>query len=124
MNKIDRLKEIDIENFVWFIYIGIIFLSWYANSKEKKFILYDDLKSRDQYREIMIFIFIVLCIIYYYFMKSGYEDYLELKCFNWDKRKTLRYASFIGSLLVFISGIIFLVIIFLDQDIDTEIAFN
>lgn len=124
MNKIDRLKEIDIENFVWVIYIGIIFLSWYANSKEKKFILYDDLKSRDQYREIMIFIFIVLCIIYYYFMKSGYEDYLELKCFNWDKRKTLRYASFIGSLLVFISGIIFLVIIFLDQDIDTEIAFN
>lgn len=33
--KIERLKDIKVENIVWFIYIGIIFLSFYANSKEK-----------------------------------------------------------------------------------------
>ncbi len=34
-DKSERLREINIENYVWIIYIGIIFLSWYANSKEK-----------------------------------------------------------------------------------------
>ena len=38
--------------------------------------------------------------------------------------KTLTYASFIASLLVLISGILFLTIIILDEDIDVEIAFN
>lgn len=33
--KIERLKDIKIENNVWLIYIGIILLSFYANSKEK-----------------------------------------------------------------------------------------
>lgn len=34
-DKLDRLEDIKIENFIWVIYIGIIILSWYANSKEK-----------------------------------------------------------------------------------------
>ena len=45
-NKLDRLEDIKIENLVWIIYIGIIILSYYANSKEKKFILYGDEKSK------------------------------------------------------------------------------
>lgn len=34
-NKLDRLEDIKIENFVWIIYLVIIALSYYANSKEK-----------------------------------------------------------------------------------------
>lgn len=34
--KLDRLQDIRIENYIWVIYIIIIFISWYANSKEKK----------------------------------------------------------------------------------------
>lgn len=34
-DKLDKLKDIKIENFIWIIYIGIIILSWYANSKKK-----------------------------------------------------------------------------------------
>ena len=34
-DKLDRLREIKIENLVWIIYIGIIILSWYANSKKQ-----------------------------------------------------------------------------------------
>ena len=30
----ERLKEINIENFIWIIYIGVILLSWYSNSLE------------------------------------------------------------------------------------------
>lgn len=34
-DRIDRLNDIRIENFIWIIYIGIILLSWYSNYKEK-----------------------------------------------------------------------------------------
>ena len=56
--KLERLKDIKTENFIWIIYIGIILLSWYANSKEKKAILYDDEVSRKEYQKLMILILI------------------------------------------------------------------
>ncbi len=120
----DRLKEIEIENFVWIIYIGIIFLSYFANNLEKNFIIYNDENSKKEYQKIMIFIFSVLLIIYYYFAKESYIDILELNNNDTNKKRTLTYASFIGSFLILISGIIFLGIVIIDKDIETEIAFN
>ncbi len=120
----DRLKDIEIENFVWIIYIGIIILSFYANEKEKKFILYDDEKSKKEYQNLMILIFSILLIIYYYFAKESYIDIKKLNNSDTEKKKILTYASFIGSLLILISGIIFLGIAITDDNIDTEIAFN
>ena len=58
-NKLDRLEDIKKENIVWIIYIGIIILSYYANSKEKKYILYNDEKSKKEYQNLMIIIFLV-----------------------------------------------------------------
>lgn len=122
--KLDRLKDIKTENIIWVIYIGIILLSWYANSKEKKAILYDDKKSREEYQRLIICIFSILVVIYYYFVKSSYESVQELNSCDTLKKKRLTEASFIGSVLVFISGLIFLGIAILDEDIDVEIAFN
>ncbi len=65
-NRLDRLKDIQIENLVWVIYIGIIVLSWYANSKEKKYLLYKDLLSKKEYQNLLILIFTILVIIYFY----------------------------------------------------------
>lgn len=123
-DKLDRLNDIKTENFIWVIYIGIILLSWYANSKEKKFILYNDNKSKKEYQYLLILIFSILLIIYLYFTKDSYDDVKELSNYDSQKKKNLTYASFIGSLLITISGIIFLIIAITDNDIDTEIAFN
>jgi uncharacterized membrane protein len=73
--KNERLKDIKTENLIWVIYIGIIILSWYANSKEKHFILYEDNKSKKEYQKLMILIFTILVIAYYYFAKDSLEDY-------------------------------------------------
>lgn len=125
MNDInDRLKDIKIENYVWIIYIGIIILSYYANNKEKQFLLYNDEKAKKQYQNILILIFAILIPIYYYFTKESYLDIQELKYFDSKKKKILTKSSFIGSLLILISGIIFLIIAILDDEINTEIAFN
>lgn len=123
-DKLDRLEDIKIENFIWVIYIGIIILSWYANSKEKKFILYNDEKSKEEYQGLLILIFSILLFVYYYFTKDSYGDLKKLNYYDTDKKKILTYASFTGSLLILISGVIFLIIAITDDNIDTEIAFN
>ena len=123
-DRLDRLEDIKIENFIWVIYIGIIILSWYANSKEKKFILYNDEKSRQEYQGLLILIFSILLFVYYYFTKDSYSDLKKLNYYDTDKKKILTYASFTGSLLILISGVIFLIIAITDDNIDTEIAFN
>lgn len=125
MNEdLSRLKDIKIENYIWIIYVGIIVLSWYANSKEKDFIINKNENSKKEYQALMILIFTILLFIYYYFTIDSYDDVKELTPLDSKKKIILRYASFVGSFLILISGIIFLIIAILDDNIDTEIAFN
>lgn len=123
-DRISKLEDIKIENFVWIIYIGIIFLSWYANSREKKYLLYNDEESRREYQSILILIFSILIVVYYYFAKSSYDDYMNSVDSVDNRKKNLLLASFIGSFLVLISGVIFLSIAIMDENIDVELAFN
>ena len=123
-DKLKRLEDIKIENIVWIIYIGIIILSWYANSKEKKYLLYNDLISKKEYQNLLILIFTILVIIYFYFAKSGYEDILNLTSYDSPKKQMLTKFAFIGSFLILVSGIIYLVLAILDDEIEIELAFN
>ena len=123
-DKLKRLEDIKIENIVWIIYIGIIILSWYANSKEKKYLLYNDLLSKKEYQNLLILIFTILVIIYFYFAKSGYEDILNLTSYDSPKKQMLTKFAFIGSFLILVSGIIYLILAILDDEIDIELAFN
>ena len=123
-DRLDKLNDIKIENYILVIYIFIIILSWYANSKEKNFLINQDEKSRKEYQNLLILIFTILVIIYYYFAKSSYDDIKKLKLNDTNKKKLLTYMSFLGSFLVLISGIIFLTIAINDENLDVEIAFN
>jgi len=119
-----RLNELKIEDFIWVIYIGIIFLSWFSNSLERKYFLNNDLESKEKYRKIITFIFIVLVIVYSYFLKESVDDLMNLKPDDSDNKKLLVFLSFLASLLIAISGVIFLFISFADEDLDVELAFN
>lgn len=123
-DRLDKLKDIEIENKIWIIYIGIIILSWYANSKEKTFLLYNDEKTKKEYQNLLILIFSILVIIYYYFAKDSYDKIININEFDSNKKKYLLYLSFIASFLILISGIIFLNIAIQDDQIDVELAFN
>ena len=120
----DKLKELNIEDFIWVIYIGIILLSWYSNSLERKYYINNDNISKEEYRKIIIFIFSILIIVYLYFLKSSYDDVKNIKTIDSNKKKELLYLSFIASLLIAISGIIFLYIAINDEDLNVELAFN
>ena len=119
-----RLKQLNTEDFIWFIYIGIIILSLYANTFERKYFINNDIKSKEKYRKLTILIFTILIIVYTYFLKDSYQDAKSLKQYDTKRKKSLTYFSLLGSFLIAISGAIFLVIAILDTNIVIEIAFN
>ncbi|MBE6159789.1 MAG: hypothetical protein E7157_01940 [Lactobacillales bacterium] len=124
-NELNRkLEQIKIEDFIWIIYIGIIALSFYSNSLEEKYYLFNDNISKEKYRKIMIFIFSILIIVYLYFVKDSLDDYKNLKENDSLKKKKLVTLSLIGSLLIALSGVIFLYIAYQDEELDVELAFN
>ena len=120
----EKLKEIRIENFIWVVYIGIIIFSFYSNSLEKKYYIFNDKNAKEKYRYTLIIIFSILLVVYYYFFKSSYDDYNSLKPYDSKEKKELVTLSFLASLFIFISGIIFLYVAYKDQNIDVELAFN
>lgn len=120
----EKLKEIKTENYIWIIYIGIIIFSFYSNSLEKKYYLYNDQIAKKEYRNTLIIIFSVLLIVYYYFLKSSLDDYNKLNENDSKEKKELVTLSLLASLFIFISGLIFLYVAYKDQNIDVELAFN
>ncbi len=120
----EKINDINIENHIWIIYIVIIFASWYSNSLERKYFLNNDIKCKEKYRNIIIKIFTILLIVYLYFFCSAMADVNKLKPTDNLKKRKLTELSAIGSLCIVVSGIIFLYIAYMDQDIDVEIAFN
>lgn len=119
-----KLEEIKIEDYIWIIYIGIIFFSWYANSLERDFFINKNEISKDKYRNVMIVIFSVLVIVYFYFFKDSWDSFKNIYKIKNKKTKDLITLSFIASLLILISGIIFLYVAFKDENLDVELAFN
>ena len=119
-----KLKQLKTEDFICVIYIVIIFMSWYSNHLERKYFIYNDLQSKEKYRKMLILIFSILIVIYLYFLKDSYDDFKNIKPYDSDKKKNLSFLSFMGSLLIAISGFIFLYIAIMDEEIDIELAFN
>ena len=120
----NKLKELSIEDFIWLIYIGIIFMSWFANSLERDYYVNNNNLSKDKYRTIMIIIFSILLVVYFYFFSDSLEDINNLKPTDSPKKKQLISLSFIASTLILISGIIFLYIAIDDEELNVELAFN
>ena len=120
----EKLKELDKEDFIWLIYVGIIFASWYSNIFERKYFIWNDIKAKEKYRKITIGIFAVLIVIYTYFLNDAKKTVEKLNIYDSNQKKELTKLAFIGSLLILISGFIFFYIALKDENIDVEIAFN
>ena len=120
----DKLSQINIEDFIWLIYLGIIILSYISNHFERDYYLNNNLRSKDNYQKLLTIIFSILIVVYLYFLKDSVTSLMRLKQTDSPKKKKLVYLSFIGSLLIAISGFIFLYISYVDDNLDVELAFN
>ena len=88
----EKLKELKIEDFIWFVYIGIIILSWYSNSLERKYFIFNDQISKEKYRKIIMIIFSILVIVYFYFLSDSYKSLKSLNQFDSKKKQDLVYS--------------------------------
>lgn len=113
----ERMKEIDLEDYIFIIYYIIITLSIYANKIEREYLITKDIEFREKYRHLLYIIFGTATVIYLYYAISSYQ---ELK----NNNKFLFELSFVASFLILISGIIYLYIIYQDKEINVELAFN
>ena len=109
---------------IWIIYIGIIIISYYSNNLERNYFLNKNIKIKEKYKKIMILIFSILILVYFYFLNDSYNGIKNLQLSDNKEKVDLTYLSFIASLLIFISGIIFLYIAVKDEDLNVELAFN
>lgn len=122
-NKEEILRTIEIENYIWIIYLVIIFLSFIANKEEVNYFINNDMQSKNNYRKLIIIIFSIALGIYYYFFISGYETYKKLSPYDTESKKFFETINFIANILILISGVIFLIIAIFDEELETEIAF-
>ncbi len=120
----NRIKQIEAENLVWIVYFFLIGLCLYANTFEKNYFETGNNDSKETYRNLTIIIFVIAIIVYIYFFIDGYESVKNMNPYTNKRTKDLNNLSFIGSTLILISGIIFLYIAVVDENLDVELAFN
>lgn len=118
-----RLKQINIENNIWLIYLIIIGLSFYSNKLEKNYFINKNIISKETYRKINTIIFIVLILVYSYFEEDAINSFFKNQN-KTSKQKEYDTLILIASTTILISGFIFLYIILDDKNLDAEIAFN
>ena len=122
MNNTNRLQQIEFENKIWIIYLIIIGLSYWSNYYEKDYFINNNLNSKNNYKTLNTFIFTMLVLIYAYFEKDALNSF-----FNKNKSNIVHNYDtliLIATTLVLISGIIFLYVVLVDNNLDEEIAFN
>ena len=123
-NKEEIIKQIDIENFIWIIYLGIIFLCFISNDFEKQYYETNNSDAKESYRLLNIIIFSIVFLVYIYYFLGSYNSVINLKDTDSGNAKLFNTLNFVASLLVVIAGGIFLYIAVSDDDLTTEIAFS
>ncbi len=125
MNQKDKiLKTIQIENYVWILYLILIGLSFYANYEEEKYFKYDDLRAKEKYRCLNIIIFSIALLVYLYFFYDNYKTVMERDINTSCSKAFYDDLNLLASTLILIAGAIFLYIAISDINLETEIAFN
>ena len=125
MNQKDKiLKTIQIENYVWILYLILIGLSFYANYEEEKYFKYDDLRAKEKYRCLNIIIFSIALLVYLYFFYDNYKTVMERDINTSCSKAFYDDLNLLASTLILIAGGIFLYIAISDINLETEIAFN
>lgn len=119
---IDRFKQIDIENNIFVVFLILILLAYYANDREKDYFINGNIKDREEYYYILVFVFLITVVISGYYV---YNSFIEVKKIRNDcnfRKKEFADLSFIASIFAFLASFIFLYIAIIDTEIETEIS--
>lgn len=116
------LKRIDIESFIWIIYIFLIGFNLYSNYLEKLYLKTNQPFCKKKFQNINKVVLTVILLIYIYFVYIAYQDETSLTRYNSNKKKKF-YTDliFIASILFLIGGAISLYVASKSDVIDEEL---
>ena len=117
MNK--KLKEINLENYIIYIYYILLTIYLYANTIEVNYIKYGNQADKDKYRLLLYIVFGTTFIITLYY---SIESLKSLKEITDEEVYKLKELSTIANILVLIASIIIIYIIYKDKDINLEVS--
>ena len=115
----EKLQEIENENNVIFIYFILLFIYLYANTVEIDYIKYGNIEDKEKYRLLLYIVFGTTFIISLYFTIESLKD---LNTYNEPEVYKLMKLSTLANILIVITSIIFLYIIYKDEDINLEVS--
>ena len=115
----DKLKEIETENYIIYVYFIILIIYLYANNIEIEYIKTGNVKDKEKYRLLLYIVFGTTFIITLYY---SIESLKELKNTNNYEIYKLKELSTIANILVLVASIIIIYTIYKDKDINLEIS--
>lgn len=117
------LKRIDIESFIWIIYIFLICFNLYSNYLEKLYLKTNQTFYKKKFRSINKVVLSVILLIYIYFVYVAYQDETSLTRYksNNSKKKFYTDLIFIASILFLIGGAISLYVACKSDIVDNEL---
>ena len=119
-NIIETLKRINIEDYIWIIYLFLVGYNLYSNYLEKKFLISKDKYLYNKFHSINTTVSFIALIIFIYFLITSYEDVTKLNNNASENEKKFKTLTFIASLLFVIGSAISLYVVAKSPDLDNE----
>lgn len=114
----ETLKEVQIEDYIWIIYIFLAIFAIISNHYEKEYIKKHDKNAEKTFRLINTEIFIIIFIIYIYFVYVNYKHIKNLDSTSSFKNILISNAGFIAAVIFLVGGLINLLISIFGSDDD------
>ncbi len=119
----ETLKELQIEDYIWYIYIFLAIFAIISNHYEREYELKHEKKDEKAFRNLNTFIFSITLIIYIYFLSLNKKHLKKLDKNASFKQVIVANAGFIAAALFLIAGAISLLISIYGTD-DDDIILN
>lgn len=118
----ERIEEIDKENIILVIFLGIIILAYIANEIEKRYFRYGNDSDRKNYYYMQIIVFIIVVILNIYYVYNSYMVVSNLSPDMSENSKSYAYLDFVASVIALVAGLILLYIAITDTNLESEIS--
>lgn len=100
----EKIKEINIEDIIWLTYFFIIIANLYSNYLERDYIKNNNIRSRNLFRQINLYVLVIAFFIYLYFVFLSYKSIRNLRSNATQKKVFLTNLTLISALLFLIAG--------------------
>ena len=100
----EKIKETNIEDIIWLTYFFTIIANLYSNYLERDYIKNNNIRSRNLFSQINLYVLVIAFFIYLYFVFLSYKSIRNLRSNATQKKVFLTNLTLISALLFLIAG--------------------